>query len=236
MHTLVSRRMTILLALLVVLALSLTLSGVTHLAAHATPARASITLSKVTGPPSTTLTVEGTGFGSSETVITTFNTTTIVGTTTTSSLGSFSLGITIPTTAFPGRHRIQATGRSSGLTDSHTFLVNTNWSQFGYDQAHSRTNPYENVLSRTNVSRLTLDWISPTGGVIGSSPAVVNGVVYIGSDDSNMYALDAKTGASLWISPTGSAIGSSPAVVNGVVYIGSDDGNMYAFHLPGTQP
>src|SRR5437588_461453 len=194
MHTLVSRRMTIALALLVVLALGLTLSGVTHLAAHATPARASITLSKVTGPPTTTLTVEGTGFGSSETVITTFNTTTIVGTTTTSSMGSFSLGITIPATAFPGRHSIQATGQRSGLTDSHTFLVNTNWSQFGYDQAHSRTNPYENVLSRTNVSRLTLDWISPTGGVIGSSPAVVNGVVYIGSDDHNMYALDAKTG------------------------------------------
>src|SRR3989440_1641076 len=119
MHTLVSRRMTILLALLVVLALSLTLSGVTHLAAHATPARASITLSKVTGPPTTTLTVEGTGFGSSETVITTFNTTTIVGSTTTSRLGSFSLGITIPATAFPGRYSIQATGRSSGLTDSH---------------------------------------------------------------------------------------------------------------------
>src|SRR5947208_11210331 len=228
MHTLVSRRMTILLALLVVLALSLTLSGMTHLAVHATPARTSITLSKVTGPPTTTLTVEGAGFGSSETVIATFDTTTIVGSTRTSSLGSFSLGITIPATALPGRQSIQATGRRSGLTDSHTFLVNTNWSQFGYDQAHSRTNPYENVLSRTNVSHLTLDWSSPTGGVIGSSPAVVNGVVYIGSDDGNMYALDAKTGTSLWSSPTGSPIGSSPAVVNGVVYIGSDDDNMYA--------
>src|SRR5438105_12180650 len=218
MHTLVSRRMTILLALLVVLALSLTLSGVTHLAAHATPARASITLSKVTGPPTTTLIVEGTGFGSSETVIATFHTTTIVGTTTTSRLGSFSLGITVPATALPGRHSIQATRRSSGLTDSHTFLVNTNWSQFGYDQAHSRTNPYENVLSRTNVSRLTLDWSSPTGGVIGSSPAVANGVVYIGSDDGKMYALDAKTGTRLWSYRTGNIIDSSPAVANGGVY------------------
>ena len=228
MHTLVSRRMTILLALLVVLALSLTLTGVTHLAAHATPARASITLSKVTGPPTTTLTVEGTGFGSSETVIATFDTTTIVGSTRTSRLGSFTLGITIPATALPGRQSIQATGRRSGLTDSHTFLVNTNWSQFGYDQAHSRTNPYENVLSRTNVSRLTLDWSFPTGGVIGSSPAVVNGVVYIDSTDHSVYALDAKTGTSLWSYPTGDHIFSSPAVANGVVYIGSYDHKMYA--------
>src|SRR5712672_3352827 len=118
MHTLVSRRMTIGLALLVVLALGLTLPGVTHLAVHATPARASIMLSKVTGPPTSTLIVEGTGFGSSETVITTFDTTTTVGSTRTSSLGSFSLGITIPATALPGRQSIQATGQRSGLTDS----------------------------------------------------------------------------------------------------------------------
>ena len=43
-----------------------------------------------------------------------------------------------------------------------------------------------------------------------------------------MYALDAKTGASLWSFPTGGFINSSPVVANGVVYIGSDDGNVYA--------
>jgi len=220
--------MTIGLALLVVLALSLTLSSVTHLAVHATPARTPITLSKVTGPPTTTVTVNGTGFGSSETVIANFDTTTKVGTTTTSSMGSFSFGITIPATALPGSHSIQATGQSSGLTASRTFLVNTNWYQFGYDHAHGRTNPYENVLSRTNVSHLTLDWRYTTGDVIGSSPAVVSGVVYLGSDDQNMYALDAKTGTNLWSSPTGSSINSSPAVVNGVVYLGSYDHKVYA--------
>src|ERR1700694_389306 len=131
MHALVSRRMTIGLALLVVLALSLTLSSVTHLAVHATPARALIALSKVTGPPTTKVTVEGTSFGSSETVIATFDTTTTLGTTTTSRMGSFSFGITIPATALPGSHSIQATGQSSGLTASRIFPVNTNWSPFG---------------------------------------------------------------------------------------------------------
>ena len=228
MHALISRRMTIGLALLVVLALSLTLSSVTRLAVRATPARAPITLSKVTGPPTTTVTVNGTGFGSSETVIATFDTTTKVGTTTSSSMGSFSFGITIPATALPGSHSIQATGQSSGLIASRIFLVNTNWSQYGYDQAHSRTNPYENVLSQTNVSQLTLDWRYSTGSVIGSSPAVANGVLYIGSDDGNMYALDARMGTRLWSYPTGGFINSSPAVAQGVVYIGSSDRKVYA--------
>jgi eukaryotic-like serine/threonine-protein kinase len=73
-------------------------------------------------------------------------------------------------------------------------------------------------------------------GAISSSPAVVNGVVYIGSWDGNVYALDARTGTKLWNYPTGNPILSSPAVVNGVVYIGSTDSNMYAFHLPGMHP
>src|SRR6266568_3277663 len=232
MHALFSRRMIIGLALLVVLALNLTLESVTHLPVHAAPARASMTLSKVTGPPTTTLTVKGSGFGSSETVIATFDHTTIVGSTRTSRLGSFSLGITIPATALPGWQSIQATGRRSGLTASRTFRVNTDWSQFGYDRAQSRTNPYENVLSRTNVSRLTLDWRYPTGSLIYSSPAVVNGVLYIGSEDGSVYALDVKTGTKVWSYFTGnvtySSIYSSPVVANGVVYIGSNDWNLYA--------
>ena len=63
-----------------------------------------------------------------------------------------------------------------------------------------------------------------------SSPAVVNGVVYIGSDDGNVYALNASTGAMLWSFTTGGRVESSPTVVNGVVYIGSDDDNVYALN------
>jgi outer membrane protein assembly factor BamB len=117
------------------------------------------------------------------------------------------------------------------LTASHSFLVNTNWSQFGYNHTQSPTNPYENVVSTTNVSQLTLDWSSPTGGSGVSPPAVVNNVVYFGSDNHYLYALDAKTGAKLWSSLTGSPIISSPAVANGVVYTGSEDHHLYAFHL-----
>jgi PGF-CTERM protein len=63
---------------------------------------------------------------------------------------------------------------------------------------------------------------------VASSPAVANGVVYVGSDDNNLYALNATTGAKLWSYTTGGYVDSSPAVVKGVVYVGSDDGNVYA--------
>ena len=56
-------------------------------------------------------------------------------------------------------------------------------------------------------------------------------MVYVGSLDGNMYALNASTGAKLWSYATGSYVESSPAVANGVVYVGSDDGSVYAFGL-----
>jgi glucose dehydrogenase len=60
-----------------------------------------------------------------------------------------------------------------------------------------------------------------------SSPAVVKGVVYVGSGD-NIYALNATNGDELWSYTTGAEVESSPAVVKGVVYVGSDDGSVYA--------
>lgn len=61
-----------------------------------------------------------------------------------------------------------------------------------------------------------------------SSPAVVDGVVYVGSGDGNMYAIDAATGALRWKFATGDVVHSSAAVVDGVVYFGSWDANFYA--------
>ncbi|MFZ0318311.1 MAG: PQQ-binding-like beta-propeller repeat protein [Candidatus Sulfotelmatobacter sp.] len=63
-----------------------------------------------------------------------------------------------------------------------------------------------------------------------SSPAVANGVVYVGSGDGNIYALNANTGAKLWNYTTGGPVDSSPAVANGVVYVGSADSNIYALN------
>jgi outer membrane protein assembly factor BamB len=58
-------------------------------------------------------------------------------------------------------------------------------------------------------------------------------VVYVGSVDGKVYALDAGYGGKLWSFTTGSYVVSSPAVANGVVYVGSHDGNVYAFDLAG---
>ena len=71
-------------------------------------------------------------------------------------------------------------------------------------------------------------WQFKAGGPIVSSAAVARGIVYFGSGDHFLYALDAKSGALRWKYQTGSRVASSPAVVSGRVYFGSYDGNFYA--------
>ena len=71
-------------------------------------------------------------------------------------------------------------------------------------------------------------WKFKTGAKILSSPAVVGGVVYIGSADRSLYAVNAADGVQRWKFATHGAINSSPAVANGLVYVNSLDGTFYA--------
>lgn len=61
-----------------------------------------------------------------------------------------------------------------------------------------------------------------------SSPVIVNGVVYFGSSDTNVYALDAATGALKWKFKTGDVVHSSPALADGIVFVASWDTFFYA--------
>jgi outer membrane protein assembly factor BamB len=56
---------------------------------------------------------------------------------------------------------------------------------------------------------------------------VADGIVYVGSQDKNIYALGAWSGNLIWNFTTQGAVESSPAVANGKVYTGGDDGYVY---------
>jgi outer membrane protein assembly factor BamB len=65
-------------------------------------------------------------------------------------------------------------------------------------------------------------------GYVYSSPAVSGNVIYFGSIDSYVFALNAYNGSMIWSYRTGGFLFTSPAITNGVVYIGSYDGYIYA--------
>ncbi|HEY4326659.1 MAG TPA: PQQ-binding-like beta-propeller repeat protein [Mucilaginibacter sp.] len=107
-----------------------------------------------------------------------------------------------------------------GQTDSKTQI-----SEFHGNEKHT------GVYAERSYSAFgSLKWKFKSNGKIFSSPAISNGIVYIGSEDSNLYAIDQKTGKQLWKFTTGGAVNSSPAVYNNMVCFGSFDGNYYAIN------
>jgi len=67
-----------------------------------------------------------------------------------------------------------------------------------------------------------LAWKLDTAGEVYSSPAVADGVAYLGTKSGFLYAVDVATGAERWRADLGdSIIRSSPAVVDRTVYVGA---------------
>lgn len=61
-----------------------------------------------------------------------------------------------------------------------------------------------------------------------SSPIFEKGILYFGSGDSYVYALDANNGTLKWKFKTGDVVHARPALHNNQLFIGSFDGYVYA--------
>lgn len=103
-------------------------------------------------------------------------------------------------------------------------------SSFGQDAAMFRGDlAHSGVYKAQGVPRFSqVKWKFHTDGQVISSPAVANGMVFVGSTGGNLYAVDLASGAQKWKLFTGVRVTSSPAVENGVVYFGSYSGRFYA--------
>ena len=101
---------------------------------------------------------------------------------------------------------------------------------FGQDAAMFRGNlAHTGVYDSAGLPKFSqIKWKFHTDGQVISSPAVANGMAFVGSTDGNLYAVDLDSGTQKWKLFTGVRVTSSPAVEDGVVYFGSYSGRFYA--------
>lgn len=96
---------------------------------------------------------------------------------------------------------------------------------FHADASHS------GFYNTTGVKKLHgVKWSFRTAGRIFSSPVISGNTVFIGSDDSILYALDKKEGKLLWKFRTGGRVSSSAAIYNEKAYFLSFDGYAYCLN------
>ena len=126
--------------------------------------------------------------------------------------GSDIVGDTASSPAISGDRMVVGTadGRVCAYSTKDGALI---WS-FQTGQSLSSLQPYKRGLSDVN-----------------SSPAIANGVVYVGASDGVLYALSLVDGKKLGSYSLGAPIASSPLVANGLLYAAAYDGNLYSFHL-----
>lgn len=87
-----------------------------------------------------------------------------------------------------------------------------------------------NYSSNSIINKPSLLWKFKTNGQILSSPIIENGTVFVGSNNSNLYAINAKTGEEKWQFKTGGSISSTPAISKGNVLFLSQDGFFYCLN------
>ncbi|HSJ02499.1 MAG: PQQ-binding-like beta-propeller repeat protein [Verrucomicrobium sp.] len=60
-----------------------------------------------------------------------------------------------------------------------------------------------------------------------STPAIKDGLIYVGDYTGRLFCLDAKTGAEVWKFDTKGHIWGSPLVADGKVYVGNEEGELF---------
>lgn len=105
------------------------------------------------------------------------------------------------------------------------------WPSFGRDMSNTRISPYD-----TEHVDGTVNWTLDTENAIRSSPAIgSNGVMYLGTIDGKLTAIDVEDGELKWTFCTDDVIISSPAVSEDeIIYFGSGDHNIYALNHDGS--
>jgi outer membrane protein assembly factor BamB len=71
-------------------------------------------------------------------------------------------------------------------------------------------------------------WTFACEDEIRGTPIIDNNVIYIGSYDNNIYALDASNGKFMWKYASEGGVVGQPVIYDGVLYFGSEDNRLFA--------
>jgi len=206
------------------------------------------------GASNQAVTLTGTNFESGATVVSHSG---ITVKTTFASATQLNLSVSVVLTQGPGTYNLNLTNPDGGKFNCISCLTVTeagaDWPAYLGGPQHSSYNGLANSITTANVGNLepVWRWLPPTGATknrLFASPIVVNGVVYVGSENGTFYAVNEATRTVLWsqflgvikgLGTNGCGTGSSgvistatvttdPGTGKLAVYENAPDGHLYA--------
>jgi quinohemoprotein ethanol dehydrogenase len=151
------------------------------------------------------------------------------------------------------REKVHSLGASAAAVDEKRLLTAdadaSNWLTHGRNYFEQRFSPLK-LIDATNVSQLKLAWFYdlPTAArAQESTPLVIDGVMYVTSAWSKVFALNSRTGELLWqfdpkvpgewaINACCDVVNRGVAAWNGKVYVGTLDGRLIALDAKTGKP
>jgi len=124
-------------------------------------------------------------------------------------------------------------GKCAVAASSRPEPIGSSWNGWGADLANTRYQPNPG-LTAADVPSLKLKWAFgfPGGSQAYGHPAIVNGRVFVGSDNGKFYALSAGSGCLYWMYEAEGGIRAAPTVGKAgsryAVYFGDLKGNVFA--------
>ncbi len=102
-------------------------------------------------------------------------------------------------------------------------MSEADWPMLGRDPSHTGLNSWPGGVPEGRII-----WQVETDAPFESSPAVVDGTVYVSTGDKRVMALNAESGDVVWETDVGGPVASSPAVAGDLLYIGLRDSRVIA--------
>ncbi len=143
--------------------------------------------------------------------------------------------------------------RFAAVDDARLLAANdpansNDWMTYGRDYTEQRYSPLK-MINTSNVKQLGLAWFGDFDTRRGqeSTPIEVDGVIYVTTAWSKVYAFDAKTGQQLWkydpkvpgewaVNACCDVVNRGAAVFNGKVYVGTIDARLIALDAATGKP
>ena len=107
----------------------------------------------------------------------------------------------------------------------YLFILQSVEAQLTFHGDNTRSGVFDSPPIRTLHG---VKWKFKTDAPVIGSPAISNGVVFVGSVDTFFYAIDQATGRLKWKFETNGSIQSSPAISDGLIYFATYEGLIYA--------
>ena len=195
-------------------------------------------LTRRSAPPGSSLLVGGRSFEPHEEVEVRLAGTTL-GATSADDTGSFCVRFHIPGDLTPSVYDLAFEAQEAGTRAEARFAIRTDWAQGSFSASRTSFNPFENLLSRSNIDSLTLRTSSPlplplTGRTVVASTrifALMDGLPDGTRDTHALAAFSKGSGDFLWWAPLGGPLGADQALVTravaatgGLVYAAGDSG------------